>query len=108
MRADVGIAIGAGSDIAIESGDIILVRSDMKDILSCIQLSHKVVNNIKENLLWAFLYNILLIPLAAGALSSIGVMMNPMYGSIAMSISSVTVVLNALRLRLFKREHSIE
>ena len=108
MRADVGIAIGAGSDIAMESGDIILVRSDMRDILSCIQLSHKVVNNIKENLLWAFLYNILLIPLAAGALSSIGVMMNPMYGSIAMSISSVTVVLNALRLRLFKREHSTE
>ena len=102
-KADIGIAIGAGSDIAIDSADIILVRSDPLDVVSAIELSHKVVLNIKENLGWAFLYNILLIPLAAGVLYPY-VIMQPMYGSIAMSISSVTVVLNALRLRLFKRK----
>ena len=102
-RADIGIAIGAGSDIAIDSADIILVRSDPLDVVSAIELSHKVVLNIKENLGWAFFYNILLIPLAAGVLYPY-VIMQPMYGSIAMSISSVTVVLNALRLRLFKRK----
>ncbi|MBO7121054.1 MAG: heavy metal translocating P-type ATPase, partial [Bacilli bacterium] len=102
-RADIGIAIGAGSDIAIDSADIILVRSDPLDVVSAIDLSHKVVLNIKENLGWAFFYNILLIPLAAGVLYPY-VAMQPMYGSIAMSISSVTVVLNALRLRLFKRK----
>ncbi|MBR6866181.1 MAG: heavy metal translocating P-type ATPase [Bacilli bacterium] len=102
-RADIGIAIGAGSDIAIDSADIILVRSDPLDVVSAIELSHKVVLNIKENLGWAFFYNILLIPLAAGVLYPY-VVMQPMYGSIAMSISSVTVVLNALRLRLFKRK----
>ena len=102
-KADIGIAIGAGSDIAIDSADIILVRSDPFDVVSAIELSHKVVLNIKENLGWAFFYNILLIPLAAGVLYPY-VIMQPMYGSIAMSISSVTVVLNALRLRLFKRK----
>ena len=102
-KADIGIAIGAGSDIAIDSADIILVRSDPLDVVSAIELSHKVVLNIKENLGWAFFYNILLIPLAAGVLYPY-VIMQPMYGSIAMSISSVTVVLNALRLRLFKRK----
>ncbi|MCR5692579.1 MAG: heavy metal translocating P-type ATPase [Bacilli bacterium] len=101
-KADIGIAIGAGSDIAIDSADIILVRSDPLDVVSAIELSHKVVLNIKENLGWAFFYNLLLIPLAAGVLYPY-VVMQPMYGSIAMSISSVTVVLNALRLRLFKR-----
>ncbi|MBO4737314.1 MAG: copper-translocating P-type ATPase [Bacilli bacterium] len=102
-KADIGIAIGAGSDIAIDSADIILVRSDPLDVVSAIELSHKVVLNIKENLGWAFFYNLLLIPLAAGVLYPY-VIMQPMYGSIAMSISSVTVVLNALRLRLFKRK----
>ena len=102
-KADIGIAVGAGSDIAIDSADIILVRSDPLDVVSAIELSHKVVLNIKENLGWAFFYNILLIPLAAGVLYPY-VIMQPMYGSIAMSISSVTVVLNALRLRLFKRK----
>lgn len=113
-KADVGIAIGAGTDIAIDSSDIILVRSDPKDVVSAIELSHKVVTNIKENLGWAFFYNIILIPLAAGCLYGVTVAPNwftgsqehlvltPMIGSIAMSLSSVTVVLNALRLRLFK------
>ena len=113
-KADVGIAIGAGTDIAIESSDIVLIRNDPKDVVSVIELSKKAVTNIKENLAWAFFYNVLLIPLAAGALYGINVTPNwftgnqshlvltPMIGSIAMSLSSVTVVLNALRLRLFK------
>ncbi|MBP5216820.1 MAG: HAD-IC family P-type ATPase [Bacilli bacterium] len=102
MQADVGIAIGAGVDVAIDAADIVLVRSDVNDVSSALALSHKVVLNIKENLLWAFLYNVLLIPLAAGVAYPY-VSMQPMYGSIAMSISSVTVVLNALRLRFFKK-----
>ena len=102
MKADVGIAVGAGSDIAIDSADIILVRNDPLDVVSAIKLSKKTVRIIKENLLWAFFYNILLIPVAAGVFYPI-LYMIPMFGSIAMSISSVTVVLNALRLRLFKR-----
>ena len=115
-RADVGIAIGAGTEIAIESSDIILVKNDPLDVYSGFQLSKRVVRNIKQNLTWAFLYNILLIPLAAGALYAVTVSPNwftgnqthlvltPMIGSIAMSLSSVTVVLNALRLRWFHKE----
>ena len=113
-KADVGIAIGAGTDVAIDSSDIVLVRNDPLDVVSVVELSAKVVTNIKENLAWAFLYNLILIPLAAGALYGVTVAPNwftgsqshlvltPMIGSIAMSLSSVTVVLNALRLRLFK------
>ena len=107
MQADVGIAIGAGVDVAIDAADIVLVRSDVSDVSSALRLSHKVVLNIKENLLWAFLYNVLLIPLAAGVAYPY-VSMQPMYGSIAMSISSVTVVLNALRLRFFKKLNNQE
>ncbi|MBE6134524.1 MAG: copper-translocating P-type ATPase [Erysipelotrichaceae bacterium] len=115
-RADVGIAIGAGTDIAIESSDIILVRSDPTDVASAIRLSKKVVKNIKENLAWAFFYNLILIPIAAGALYAIRVSPNwftgsqthlvltPMIGSLAMSLSSITVILNALRLNRFKFE----
>ncbi len=116
MKADVGIAIGAGTEIAIESSDIILVKNDPLDVYSGLILSKKVVRNIKENLTWAFLYNIILIPLAAGALYAVQVSPNwltgnqghlvltPMIGSIAMSLSSITVVLNALRLRWFHKE----
>jgi Cu+-exporting ATPase len=108
-KADIGIAIGAGSDVAIDSADIILVHSDPLDVVSAIELSHAVVKNIKENLLWAFFYNVILIPLAAGVLYNVQVawghfILTPTIASIAMSLSSVTVVLNALRLRLFKRK----
>ena len=106
-QADVGIAIGAGVDVAIDAADIVLVKSDVSDVAAALRLSHKVVMNIKENLLWAFLYNVLLIPLAAGVAYPY-VSMQPMYGSIAMSISSVTVVLNALRLRFFKKTEKQE
>jgi len=101
--ADVGIAIGAGSDVAIESADIVLMKSDLKDAVAAIELSRATFRNIKENLFWAFLYNILCIPLAAGALYTVaGIRLNPMIAAAAMSVSSLFVVSNALRLRLFK------
>lgn len=108
-QADVGIAIGAGTDIAIESADIILIKSSLLDVVSAIELSKKVVQNIKGNLFWAFFYNVIGIPLAAGVLffNPIYVELNPMIASVAMSLSSITVVLNALRLKFFKRKDII-
>ena len=100
-RADVGI--GAGTDIAIESADIVLMKSDLQDVVTSIELSHSVIKNIKENLFWAFFYNALGIPIAAGVLYGIaGLKLNPMIAALAMSFSSVFVVSNALRLRFFK------
>ncbi len=102
-RADVGIAIGAGTDVAIESADIVLMKSDLLDAAAAIQLSRAVIRNIKENLFWAFFYNILGIPLAAGVFYPfLGWQLNPMFGSAAMSFSSVFVVSNALRLKGFR------
>ncbi|MBB5262913.1 Cu+-exporting ATPase [Catenibacillus scindens] len=102
-RADVGIAIGAGMDVAIESADIVLMKSDLLDAVTAIQLSKAVIRNIKENLFWAFFYNSLGIPLAAGLLYPLlGLKLNPMIGAAAMSFSSVCVVTNALRLKFFK------
>ncbi len=102
-RADVGIAIGAGSDIAIESADVVLVSNRLKDVSTAIRLSKKVLKNIRENLFWAFFYNCLGIPLAAGCFYAVlGWTLNPMIAAAAMSLSSVTVVTNALRLRRFK------
>ena len=100
-RADVGIAIGAGTDIAIESADIVLMKSDLMDVPSAISLSRAVMRNIKQNLFWAFFYNTIGIPVAAGVLYSLGILLNPMIAAAAMSFSSVSVVTNALRLRLF-------
>jgi heavy metal translocating P-type ATPase len=102
-RSDVGIAIGAGTDIAIESADIVLMKSDLLDAVTAIQLSRATIRNIKMNLFWAFFYNIIGIPLAAGVFYPVfGIMLSPMFGAAAMSLSSVSVVSNALRLRLFK------
>lgn len=102
-RADVGIAIGAGSDIAIDSADIVLVSDKLSDVSTAIRLSKKTLKNIRENLFWAFFYNCLGIPLAAGCFYGIfGWTLNPMIAAACMSLSSVTVVLNALRLRKFK------
>ena len=101
--ADVGIAIGAGTDVAMESADIILMKSDLRDAVTAIRLSKAVIRNIKENLFWAFFYNSVGIPLAAGVLYPFfGLKLNPMFGAAAMSLSSVCVVTNALRLRRFK------
>lgn len=102
-RADVGIAIGAGTDVAIESADIVLMKSDLMDAVTAVKLSRAVIKNVKENLFWAFFYNALCIPLAAGVFYPLfQIKLNPMIGAAAMSLSSVCVVSNALRLRLFK------
>lgn len=102
-RANVGIAIGAGTDIAIESADFVLIKNSLLDVVSAIQLSNSVMKNIKINLFWAFFYNVIGIPLAAGLFYGIlGWKLNPMFGAAAMSLSSVCVVLNALRLKFFK------
>jgi P-type Cu+ transporter len=102
-RADVGIAIGAGTDVAIESADIVLIRSDLLDAVTAVQLSKATIRNIKENLFWAFIYNAVGIPLAAGVFYFIlGWKLNPMFAGGAMSLSSVSVVSNALRLKFFK------
>ena len=102
-QADVGIAIGAGTDAAIDSADIVLMRNDLQDAVTAIQLSRATIRNIKENLFWAFIYNLIGIPIAAGVFYPIfGWEMNPMIGAAAMSFSSVFVVSNALRLRRFR------
>jgi len=102
-RADVGIAIGAGTDVAIESADIVLIRSDLRDAASAIELSRATMRNIRENLFWAFFYNLIGIPIAAGVFYPLlGWQLSPMLGAAAMSLSSVCVVSNALRLRFFK------
>ncbi|MFV0380571.1 MAG: heavy metal translocating P-type ATPase [Anaerorhabdus sp.] len=101
-RANVGIAIGAGMDIAIESADIVLMKNDLMDVVTAIKLSKNVMRNIKQNLFWAFIYNVVGIPIAAGILYlSLGFLLNPMIAAAAMSFSSVSVVLNALRLKWF-------
>ena len=106
VQADLGIAIGAGTDVAVDSADAVLVRSDLLDAVSAIRLSRSVMRNIKENLFWAFFYNVIGIPLAAGVLyPSLGIKLSPMIGAAAMSLSSVCVVLNALRLRFFAIVH---
>ncbi|MFQ7259246.1 MAG: heavy metal translocating P-type ATPase [Christensenellales bacterium] len=102
-RADVGVAIGAGTDVAIESADIVLMKSDLMDAVTAVKLSRATIKNVKENLFWAFFYNTICIPLAAGLwYPMFGIKLNPMIGAAAMSLSSVCVVTNALRLKLFK------
>jgi Cu+-exporting ATPase len=102
-QADVGIAIGSGSDIAIETGGLILMKDDLRDVVAGIQLSRKTMSKIKQNLFWAFIYNIGLIPIAAGLFFIIfGVLLNPIFAGFAMAMSSVTVVTNSLTLRTFK------
>ena len=104
VRADVGIAIGAGSDVAIESADTVLMNNRLSDVVSAIKVSKDTIKNIKQNLFWAFFYNTLGIPLAAGVFAGLGLMLSPSFAAAAMSLSSITVVLNALRLRLMYRK----
>ncbi|MEG1380886.1 MAG: heavy metal translocating P-type ATPase [Ruthenibacterium sp.] len=107
-RADVGIAIGAGTDVAIESADIVLMNSNLQDAVTAIHLSKAVLRNIKQNLFWAFFYNSVGIPLAAGVLYPLfGLKLSPMFGAAAMSLSSVCVVTNALRLKRFKAQNQL-
>ena len=105
-RADVGVAIGAGTDIAIESADIVLIKNDLLDAVTAVQLSRATIKNIKQNLFWAFFYNVLGIPVAAGVFYlALGWRLSPMFAAAAMSISSVFVVTNALRLKFFQPLH---
>lgn len=101
-RADIGVAIGAGTDVAIDAADVVLMNSSLSDVPAAIRLSRATRRNIVENLFWAFFYNVICIPLAAGALIPLGITLNPMIGAAAMSLSSFCVVMNALRLNLYK------
>ena len=102
-QADIGVAIGSGSDIAMESSDVVLMRSDLEDVYRAIKLSKATIRNIKENLFWAFAFNSCGIPVAAGLLYAFGgPLLNPMIAGLAMSFSSVFVVSNALRLKRLK------
>ena len=112
-RADTGIAIGAGTDVAIDAADVVLMNSRLSDVPAAIRLSRATLRNIHENLFWAFIYNIIGIPLAAGVFIPFGLTLNPMFGAAAMSLSSFCVVSNALRLNLFdlhstKHDHKIK
>ncbi|HPZ00414.1 MAG TPA: HAD-IC family P-type ATPase, partial [Clostridiales bacterium] len=100
--ADIGIAIGAGTDVAIDAADVVLMHSKLTDVSAAVRLSRQTLRNIKENLFWAFFYNVICIPLAAGCFHGLGVDLNPMIGAAAMSLSSFCVVMNALRLNLFR------
>ncbi len=104
--AEIGIAIGAGTDIAIDAADVVLMKSSLKDAAAAIRISRRTIRNIHENLFWAFIYNVALIPVAAGAYAALGVTMTPMFGAAAMSLSSFTVCMNALRLNLVKPYNS--
>lgn len=103
-QADIGIAIGSGTDVAMESADIVLMRSDLMDVPTAINLSKQTIRNIKQNLFWAFGYNVIGIPIAAGLLHLLfnGPLLNPIFAAAAMSLSSVSVLTNALRLKRFK------
>ena len=103
-RAEIGMAIGAGTDVAIDAADVVLMQSSLTDALNAVRLSRKTLKNIHENLFWAFIYNVIGIPLAAGVLVPFGLTLNPMFGAAAMSLSSFCVVTNVLRLNLFKPE----
>ena len=106
-RSDVGLAIGAGTDVAIESADVVLMKSDLLDAVTAVELSRATIRNIKQNLFWAFFYNVICIPIAAGVLALFGgPQLDPQFGAAAMAFSSVTVVSNALRLKLFKPRHT--
>lgn len=97
--SNIGVSVNSGTDIAMDSSDVILTRNDLNSILNLINISKKTIRNIKQNLFWAFFYNSLMIPIAMGLLGKWGVTINPMIASLAMVISSLTVTLNALRLK---------
>ena len=101
-QSDVGIALGSGTDVAMEAGGIVLIKDDLRDVVASIQLSRRTVQKIRQNLFWAFFYNTALIPLAAGVLAGIGIVLNPILAGAAMGFSSVSVVMNSMTLRRFK------
>jgi len=101
-QADVGIALGSGTDVAMEAGGIVLLKDDLRDVVAAIQLSKRTVRKIKTNLFWAFFYNTALIPVAAGILVALGVLLDPILAGAAMGFSSVSVVTNSLTLKRFR------
>jgi Cu+-exporting ATPase len=103
-QSDVGIALGSGTDVAMEAGGIVLIKDDLRDVVASIQLSRRTVRKIRQNLFWAFFYNTALIPLAAGILAGIGIVLDPIIAGAAMGFSSVSVVMNSMTLRHFKPE----
>ena len=100
--ANIGISVNSGTDIAMDSSDVILIKNDLISIVNLINISKKTIRNIKQNLFWAFFYNCLMIPIAMGLFTGFGISINPMIASIAMMFSSITVILNALRLKRIK------
>ena len=105
-NADIGVSVKSGTDIAMDSSDVILTKNDLNSILKLITISEKTIRNIKQNLFWAFFYNCLMIPIAIGVLKPFGISINPMIASLAMVFSSLTVILNALRLRKYENNKS--
>jgi Cu+-exporting ATPase len=101
-QSDVGIALGSGTDVAMEAGGIVLIKDDLRDVVSSIQLSRSTVRKIRQNLFWAFFYNTALIPVAAGILAGVGVLLDPILAGAAMGFSSVSVVMNSMTLRRFR------
>ena len=104
--SDIGVSVKSGTDIAMDSSDVILMKNDLNKIIDLINISKKTIRNIKQNLFWAFFYNSLMLPIAMGLLKPIGIAINPMIAGLAMVISSLTVILNALRLKNIKLERS--
>ena len=102
VTADIGVSVSTGTDIAMDSSNVVIMNDNLDRINDLIIISKKTIINIKENLFWAFIYNICMIPIAMGLLSPFGITMNPMFGALAMTLSSITVVLNALRLKNIK------
>ena len=101
-NADIGVSVKSGTDIAMDSSDVILTKNDLYSVLKLIKISEKTIRNIKQNLFWAFFYNCLMIPVAIGLLRPLGISINPMIASFSMIFSSLTVILNALRLKNIK------
>lgn len=97
--SDIGVSVNTGTDIAMDASSVILTRNDLQSIIALINISKRTIRNIKQNLFWAFFYNTLMIPIATGVLKPIGISINPMIASLAMVLSSITVILNALRLK---------
>ena len=104
VKADIGVSVGSGTDVAMDSSNVVLMNDNLEKIVDLIEISKKTIRNIKQNLFWAFFYNLCMIPIAIGFLAPIGISINPMMASIAMTISSVTVTLNSLRLKRIIRK----
>ena len=104
VTATIGVSVNGGTDIAIDSADVILMNDDLKNVTDLISISNMTLRNIKQNLFWAFFYNACMIPIAIGLLKPFNISMNPMFGGLAMMISSLTVVFNALRLKKWRRK----